>query len=99
MTLSNSLRLAEGPQYLPYRYCHIRLYLQLSFNRFLLALRYRLLWVLCMGWGWGRRQTCPGTHGTCLLGLLRRLNEPLFDDHQAMAPHSSTLAWKLPWTE
>lgn len=49
MTLGNSLRLAEGPQYLPYRYCHIRLYLQLSFNRFLLTLSYTGF-SGCCGW-------------------------------------------------
>ena len=60
---------------------------------------HRLRWVLWMGWGWGRSQTCPRNQETCLLGLLRRLNEPLFDDHQATATHSSILDCKLPWTE
>lgn len=49
MTLGNSLRLTEGPQWLPYRYCHIRLYFQLSFNRLLLPLSYTGC-AGCCGW-------------------------------------------------
>ena len=32
-------------------------------------------------------------------GLLNYLNLPRVNPEKAMAPHSSTLAWKIPWTE
>ena len=31
--------------------------------------------------------------------LLPLLNLPLLPSEKAMAPHSSTLAWRIPWTE
>ena len=36
---------------------------------------------------------------TILNGLLNYLNLPRVNPEKAMAPHSSTLAWKIPWTE
>ena len=32
-------------------------------------------------------------------GQWQRMSKPLYNSEKAMAPHSSTLAWKIPWTE
>ena len=39
-----------------------------------------------------------GGVAVCNAGLLKWLGPSLFS-HKAMAPHSSTLAWKIPWME
>ena len=43
-------------------------------------------------WGGSWRADGPGNHESVITHL-----EP--DTEKAMAPHSSTLAWKIPWTE
>ena len=35
---------------------------------------------------------------TCLEGFGRKISNRYYKE-KAMAPHSSTLAWKIPWTE
>ena len=46
-------------------------------------------------------QCCIAREGCCIRGLLSKsVLDILRDDREkAMAPHSSTLAWKIPWTE
>ena len=51
---------------------------------------------LGVGDGQGGLVCCSGLWGTCVFfnyGFLA------FDWEKAMAPHSSTLVWKIPWTE
>ena len=66
----------------------------------------RLLTLRCWAWGAG----LPGSPGSAQVvqGLVESLGNVLWQDlkgvqggasEKAMAPHSSTLAWKLPWTE
>ena len=33
------------------------------------------------------------------IGLSHKLGSSIFFEEKAIAPHSSTLAWKIPWTE
>ena len=39
---------------------------------------------------------CAVIHGVAKSDMTERLN---CTEEKAMAPHSSTLAWKIPWTE
>ena len=43
------------------------------------------------------RSVIAGSHGSSVFSFLRNLHTVL--PEKAMAPHSSTLAWKIPWTE
>ena len=52
----------------------------------LLGALWRPKWV---SWGWGGREV-QEEEDICI---------PIADSEKAMAPHSSTLAWKIPWTE
>ena len=40
----------------------------------------------------------PSLHSSCWYSCFSNLNLPN-DSEKAMAPHSSTLAWKIPWME
>ena len=33
------------------------------------------------------------------IGLSHKLGSSIFFEEKAIAPHSSTLAWKIPWTD
>ena len=66
----------------------------------------RLLTLRCWAWAAG----LPGSPGSAQLvqGLVESLGNALWQDlkgvrggasEKAMAPHSRTLAWKIPWTE
>ena len=50
----------------------------------LLGALWRPKWV---SWGWGGREV-QEEEDICI---------PIADSEKAMAPHSSTLAWKIPW--
>ena len=52
----------------------------------LLGALWRPKWV---SWGWGGREV-QEEEDICI---------PIADSEKAMAPHSSTLAWKIPWME
>ena len=37
--------------------------------------------------------------GKAMFDRLSVIHKPSFSEERAMAPHSSTLAWKIPWME
>ena len=46
---------------------------------------------------WGRKQTIKKPDSNALIRELKLGH--MIGSEKAMAPHSSTLAWKIPWTE